>query len=254
MNDTARHGGHARLKAWAVHLYTASGAVLALLALDALGRDAYAAAFAWMAVAMFVDCTDGALARRARVKEVLPQFDGSKLDDIVDYLNYVLVPIVLVHRAGLLPRGLLGLGVAALPLLASAYGFCESEAKTPDHFFTGFPSYWNVVALYLYVLGWPRWANVAVLALLSVLVFVPIRYLYPSRTPTARTLTYAGGALWGAAVFALLAQFPTPSRTLATVSLLYPAYYMGLSLWLHWRTPPSPRRVPMGEGGRVGSG
>ncbi len=238
------HGRGARLKAWAVHLYTASGAVMALLALDAIGRDAYAAAFAWMAVAMFIDCTDGTLARRARVKEVLPGFDGSKLDDIVDYLNYVLIPIALVVRAGLLPGGLLGLGIAALPLLASACGFCESEAKTPDHFFTGFPSYWNVVAFYLYVLGWPRWANVGVLVLLSVLVFVPIRYLYPSRAPMARALTYAGGALWGVSVFWLLAQFPAPSRELATLSLLYPAYYMALSLWLHWRTPPSPRHVP----------
>jgi phosphatidylcholine synthase len=237
----------ARLKAWGVHLYTASGAVLALLALDAIGRDAYAAAFAWMAVAMLVDCTDGTLARRARVKDVLPQFDGSKLDDIVDYLNYVLVPIALAYRAGLLPGGLVGLLSAALPLLASSYGFCESAAKTPDHFFTGFPSYWNVVALYLFALGWSPWTNAAVLAVLSVLVFVPIRYLYASRTTTARTATYGGGALWAVSVFWLLAQFPTPSRTLAMVSLLYPAYYMALSFWLHWHTPPSPRRVPETE-------
>lgn len=246
MNDTATHGSGARLKAWGVHLYTASGAVLALLALDAIGHDAYAAAFAWMAVALVIDCTDGTLARRARVKDVLPQFDGSKLDDIIDYLNYVLVPIALVYRAALLPGGLGGLLVAALPLLASGYGFCESEAKTPDHFFTGFPSYWNVVALYLFVLGWPRSANVAVLMLLSVLVFVPIRYLYPSRTATARSVTYVGGALWGVSVFWLLLQFPTPSPTLARLSLLYPAYYMALSLWLHWRTPASPRHVPEG--------
>lgn len=236
------HPPIARLKAWAVHLYTASGAVLALLGLDAIAHDAYAWAFAWLALAMFIDCTDGTLARRVRVKEVVPEFDGSKLDDIVDYLNYVLVPVVLVLHAGLLPAGL-GSGIAALALLASAYGFCSSEAKTPDHFFTGFPSYWNVVALYLYVLGWPTWANAGVVVLLSVMVFVPIRYLYPSRTQTARTVTYAGGALWGVAVFCLLLQFPTPSRRLALISLAYPAYYVALSLWLHLRTPPSPRNV-----------
>jgi phosphatidylcholine synthase len=199
-----------------------------------------------MALAMAVDCTDGTLARRARVKEVLPQFDGSKLDDIVDYLNYVLVPIALAYRAALLPGGVPGLLVAALPLLASSYGFCESEAKTTDHFFTGFPSYWNVVVLYLFALRWSPWTDAAVLATLSVLVFVPIRYLYASRTATARTATYAGGALWAVSVFRLLAQFPTPSRTLTTLSLLYPAYYIALSWWLHWRTPPSPRRVPGG--------
>jgi phosphatidylcholine synthase len=243
MNDSATHTPEGIRAAWAVHLYTASGSVLALLAVDAITRNAYAAAFAWLAVAMFIDCTDGTLARRARVKEVLPYFDGSKLDDIVDYLTYVLVPIVLVVHAGLLPAGIVGLAIAALPLLASAYGFCNSEAKTPDHFFTGFPSYWNVVALYLFALGWPRWANVAVLVFLSAMVFVPIRYLYPSRTATLRALTYVGGALWAVSVFVLLLQFPDPSRRLAALSLLFPAYYIALSLWLHWRTPPSPRHV-----------
>jgi phosphatidylcholine synthase len=235
----------ARGKAWAVHLYTGIGAVLALLALDAIARDAYAAAFLWLSLAMFIDCTDGTLARRAHVKDVLPEFDGSKLDDIIDYVNYVLVPIVLVVRAGLVSDGAAGLLVAALPLLASAYGFCESEAKTPDHFFTGFPSYWNVVAFYLYVLGWPQWVNAAVLVLLSAMVFVPIRYLYPSRNQTARSATYAGGALWGLSVLSLLLQLPTPSRSLAMISLLYPAYYIALSFWLHFNTPPSPHRIPV---------
>jgi phosphatidylcholine synthase len=244
MADSAIDRRGARWRAWSVHLYTASGAVLALLAIDAIGRDAFGAAFLWMAVAMFIDCTDGTLARRVRVKHVLPQFDGSKLDDIMDYVNYALVPIILVLRAGLLPDGGLAPAVAALPLLASGYGFCQTEAKTPDHFFTGFPSYWNVVALYLYVLGWPSWLNAAVLVFLSAMVFVPIRYLYPSRMPTAQRTTYALGAIWGAGVFWMLAQFPTPSRPLALATLLFPAYYVAVSLWLHLRMPRSPRHVP----------
>jgi phosphatidylcholine synthase len=230
----------ARMAAWAVHLYTASGFVLALLALAAIGRDDYGAAFFWMAVAMFIDCTDGTLARRFRVKQVVPYFDGAKLDDIVDYINYVLVPIALLLRAGLVPSGTAGLAIASLPLLASGYGFCQAQAKTADHFFTGFPSYWNVLALYLYALRGPMWFNVAWLVGLSALVFVPIRFLYPSRTAFLRSLTYAGGALWGVSVFVLLAQFPEPSRGLAIVSLLFPAYYIAVSLWLHWRSPASP--------------
>ena len=133
---------------------------------------------------------------------------------------------------------------AVLALLASGYGICQAEAKTPDHFFTGFPSYWNVVALYLFVLGWPPWVNAAVLAFFSAMVFVPIRYLYPSRMPTAQKTTYALGALWGLSVFWMLAQFPTPSRALALATLLFPAYYVAVSLWLHLRTPPSPQHVP----------
>ncbi|MGD9763750.1 MAG: phosphatidylcholine/phosphatidylserine synthase [Candidatus Binatia bacterium] len=234
----------ARLRAWAVHLYTASAAVVALLALDAIVRERYAAAFAWLAVAMLIDCTDGTLARAWRIKAVLPHFDGAKLDDIMDYLTYVLVPVVLVLHADLLPPGAAGVAIAALPLIASAYGFCHSEAKTPDHFFTGFPSYWNVVALYLYVFDWPVIVNAAVLAVLSALVFVPIRYLYPSRARFARLPTYVAGAAWAVMVFALLAQFPNPSRELAWISLAFPAYYVALSLWLHWRGRGATRTQP----------
>ncbi|MEO8603590.1 MAG: CDP-alcohol phosphatidyltransferase family protein [bacterium] len=233
----------ARRRAWGVHFYTACGAVLALLALEAVARDAYGAAFAWLALAMVIDCTDGTLARRLRVKEVLPQFDGAKLDDIMDYLTYVFVPIAIIVRADLLPGGVLGFLAAALPLLASGYGFCESEAKTLDHFFTGFPSYWNVIALYLYVLGWSPTANALILIGLASAVFVPIRYLYPSRMATARLPTYVLGGVWGVLVFWLLAQFPHPSPALARLTLFFPAYYIGLSIWLHLRTPASPRHV-----------
>jgi phosphatidylcholine synthase len=226
--------------AWGVHLYTAVGAVVGLLALEAVSDDRFGTAFAWLVVAFILDCTDGTMARRARVKEVVPEFDGARLDDIVDYLNYVFVPVVLALEAGLLPAGPWGILVAALPLLASGYGFCQASAKTPDHFFTGFPSYWNVVVFYLYILTAPLWFNVAVLVILSALVFVPIRYLYPSRGTRFRKRTYFLALAWGAAVICLVAQFPAPSRALAILSLGFPAYYMLLSLKLHLSTPPSP--------------
>ena len=227
----------ARLAAWGVHLYTAFGSVLGFLALEAIARQAYPAAFGWMALATFIDSTDGTLARRARVKEVLPHFDGARLDDIVDYLNYVVVPIVLAYHAGLVPQGGMGLFIGALPLLASGYGFCQVDAKTDDHFFKGFPSYWNIVVFYLYTLGTPVWLNNLVLAGLAILVFVPIRYLYPSRNPTARLTTHVLGIGWAVCLIVLLAQFPTPSRTLAAASLYFPIYYFGISLHLHFRQP-----------------
>lgn len=224
-----------QLAAWGVHLYTASGVVLALLALDAIARAAYGQAFAWMTLATFIDSTDGTLARRARVKEVVPSFDGAKLDDIVDYLNYVVVPIVLAVHAGLIPTGSAQIAIASAPLLASAYGFCQADAKTADHFFTGFPSYWNVVVFYLFILGGPLWFDVGVLLFLSVMVFVPIAYLYPSRTRTLQKQTYILGAIWGLMFVVLLLQFPTPSRSLAIVSLYFPAYYLMLSFYLNAR-------------------
>ncbi len=223
------------LAAWGVHVYTAFGAVLGFLALQATAEGRYGLAFGWLAVATFIDCTDGTLARRVRVKQVLPHFDGARLDDIVDYLNYVVVPVVLAYHAGLVPHGPVGLVVGSLPLLASGYGFCQIDAKTEDHFFKGFPSYWNIVVFYLYALASPLWFNNAVLVLLSILVFVPIRYLYPSKNKTAQRTTYVLGGVWGLCMLVLLAQFPTPSRHLAALSLFFPIYYFAISLHLHYR-------------------
>ncbi len=221
--------------AWGVHFYTALGAVLGFLALEATARGNYQFAFAWMALATFIDSTDGMLARRVRVKQVLPQFDGALLDNIVDYLTYVVVPIVLAYIAGLVPSGVWGLFVCSLPLLASGYQFCQVDAKTDDDFFKGFPSYWNIVIFYLYVLQTSVAVNVFLLVLFSILVFVPIRYLYPSKNPVARKTTFVLGAVWALLSLLLLAQFPSPSPELGWVSMFFPVYYVGLSLLLHFR-------------------
>ncbi len=224
-----------QLAAWSVHFYTAFGAVLGFLALEATSNDHYGLAFMWLTVATVIDCTDGTLARRVGVKQVLPNFDGARLDDIVDYLNYVVVPLVLAYHAALIPHGTTGLIVGALPLLASGYGFCQLDAKTEDHFFKGFPSYWNVVVFYFYTLGTPSWFNVIALIVFSVLVFVPIGYLYPSKNRTAQRTTYALGGIWALCMAALLLQFPTPSHRLAWLSLFFPIYYFAISLHLHFR-------------------
>src|SRR5436853_319991 len=123
--------------------------------------------------------------------------------------------------------------VALCPVLASAVGFSRIDAKTPDHFFTGFPSYWNIVAFYLWGLGWPRLANAAVVVAFSIAVFVPIRYVYPSRTQALRPLTVALGLGWGAAVLAVLARPGTPPRAVVLASLGFPVYYALLSFALH---------------------
>ena len=147
-----------RVAAWAVHAYTASGVVAGFLALCATFRGEARAALLWMLVAVLIDATDGTLARAVKIKWVLPWFDGAKLDDIVDYYTFVIVPVVFLYQLRLLPaHGTLFF--VALPLLASAYGFCQAAAKTPDFFFTGFPSYWNIVALYLYAGQTPLWLN-----------------------------------------------------------------------------------------------
>ena len=220
--------------AWLAHLYTASGLVLAFLATRAAIDHDYRTAFFWLWLQVVVDATDGTFARAARVRDRLPWFNGAKLDDIVDYLTYVFVPAVVVWRALLVPDGWT-LPIAFAMLLASGYGFNRDDAKTTDHFFTGFPSYWNVVVFYLMAAGWSPAVNAAVLVVCAVFVFVPIRYVYPSRTPVARRSTNTLGIIWGVSMLALLWQYPAVSRWLFYGSLLYPAYYVLLSLMLHVR-------------------
>ena len=220
--------------AWLVHLYTAIGAVIGLFTVLAIEQSEFRDAFFLMALAVVIDATDGTLARAARVKEIIPWFDGNLLDEIVDYFNYAIVPCLFFLRANLLPPQD-ALWLAALPLIASAYGFCQRDAKTADYFFLGFPSYWNIVVFYLHLLNTPLWINAFLVIALSVLVFVPIKFIYPSRTPRFRVATNILGGLWGAAVLYLIYRLPDAPRTIAFASLAFPAYYTALSLWLELR-------------------
>lgn len=244
-----------RAAAVAVHAWTALGSVLALLMVH-LAYAGEVAAVLWLfLVAMVIDGTDGFLARRVRVKEVLPGFDGALLDNVVDYLTYVFAPMVLLWSAGFLPAGWLGGVVAAVPLLASCVQFCRTDAKTEDHFFLGFPSYWNVAAFYLVLLDVGTGPTTVVLLVLAALVFVPVRYVYPSRTATAWHLTMALTTAWLVLYAVLLTQYPDPSPWLLALSASYLVYYAALSLHLTLRrsrsttvhaTSPSGRRSGSG--------
>ena len=220
--------------AWAVHAYTASGALLAWLAVLATLDGNYRLAFAWLAAQVFVDSTDGWFARLARVSERTPTFSGAHLDDIVDYLTYVFVPALIVWHGQLVPDGV-RVVVPAIMLLSSAYGFSRLDAKTDDHYFTGFPSYWNIVVFYLVAWQTGPSMNAAVLAALAALVFVPIRYVYPSRTVPFMRLTIVLGAIWAALMLATLAVMPLVPAWLAAATAVFPAYYTGVSFWLEFR-------------------
>ena len=193
--------------AWLVHLYTACGALAAFFGTLAVFAADYREALLWMVLATFIDATDGLLARRIRVTERLPAFDGARLDDIVDYLTFVFLPVLFLYKSGALPEGWAA-GVASIVLLSSAYGFASDDAKTDDQFFTGFPSYWNIVALYLHIAALPAVANAMILLILSALVFWRIGYVYPSRTPTLRGLTLGLAACWALVVVAMILTIP----------------------------------------------
>ena len=221
-----------RLAAFAVHAYTASGSVLGLLIVLA-AVDGRVVTALWLALAaLFIDGTDGMLARRFDVKRVIPWFDGALLDNIVDYLTYVFAPVVLLWSIGALPEGPAGWVLASLPLLASSYQFCRVDAKTDDHTFLGFPSYWNVVAFYAVVLDLSRPVVATILVVCSALVFVPVRYLYPSRTQAFRSLSLVLTAVWIGTYALLLVEYPSLNRLVVAVSLAYLAYYLAVSGYL----------------------
>lgn len=219
--------------AWLVHFYTALGVVVAFIAVLAIENSDFRRAFFLMALAVALDATDGMLARAARVKELIPWFDGDVLDGLVDYFNYVIVPALLLFRADLLPPHD-ALWLIMLPLLASAYGFSQKSAKTADNFFLGFPSYWNIVVFYLYLLKTPLWFNAFLVIGLSALVFVPMKYIYPSRSPRFRLPTNILGVLWAICVLYIMYRLPDVSGALVFASLIFPAYYIVLSLWLEF--------------------
>jgi phosphatidylcholine synthase len=221
--------------AWSVHLFTATGAIWGFLSLLAIFEENWRAAIIWMIIAMFVDGFDGMLARWFHVKEYAKGVDGGLMDNIIDYLNYVVVAaFILIKAPNLMPAGFELVG-AFLILLTSAYQFSQVDAKTDEQsqsfFFKGFPSVWNFLVIYMMLLGLHPWFNFALLILCNILVFVPVKYIYPSRNNRLRRLTlgltylYGGIGVWG------LMQYPSVPQWIVWISLVYVVYYALLSFF-----------------------
>jgi phosphatidylcholine synthase len=226
--------------AWCVHAYTALGLVAAAGMAVAIvdGQPAsFRFAFILMLVATLIDATDGTLARAVDVKKVLPSFDGRRLDDLIDFQTYTSLPLLLIWRAELIPAGWQACLLA--PLVASAYGFCQTHAKTDEGYFLGFPSYWNIVAFYLYVLQPPPWLALGLILFFALMTFLPFRYLYPTHRGRLNRLSNLLAVPWAIALIWLLVLLPERridgrysdafTRNLGLVSLAYPAYYLLVS-------------------------
>lgn len=238
-----------KITCWAIHLYTALGLVAAfgVAVLIIRGGPVYLAwAFVLLGIALFIDGTDGTLARAVNIKKVLPGFDGRRLDDIIDFLNYTFLPLMIIYRAALLPHDwewtLVFAGVA------SAYGFCQVKAKTDDGYFRGFPSYWNLVALYLFLLPVPGWLAVSLVLSLALLTFVPTRYLYPSQGGKLNMVTNVLSIVWGVMIIWIMVKTLGGGKeqvagwTLA--SLFFPIFYLVASWAVEvkvWLTPDGKR-------------
>ncbi len=216
--------------AWGVHFFTATGAAWGFLSILAIQEKDYRAAIAWMVLAILVDSFDGMLARWLDVKTYANGLDGALLDNILDYFNYVIVPAYFLYASDLLPPGWKLAGAISI-LLTSAYQFSQVDAKTDDHYFKGFPSYWNVLVIYMLVLSTSPWLNLVLVLVCNVLVFVPVKYVYPSRNSVARRLTLILSYLYGILGVYGLMRYPDVPRWIVWASFVYIAYYVALSLW-----------------------
>ncbi len=215
--------------AWSVHLFTATGAIWGFLAMLAIFEQQWKMMIIWMIVAMLVDGFDGMFARWADVKTYAKGIDGALLDNILDYFNYVIVPALFLMQANVLPYGLQMAGAFSI-LITSAYQFTQTDAKTDDHHFKGFPSYWNVMALYMLLMNLPQWINFGFLIAFNILVFVPIKYIYPSRNSYLRKLTLALTYLYGAVGIWGLLLYPKTPQWVVWASFVYVGYYLVLSV------------------------
>lgn len=225
-----------RLLGWLIHIFTASGATMGLFALWAIHSHHELQALWFMGAAIVIDAVDGMFARSVGIKEVVPEIDGELLDNIVDFFNYTMVPCFFLLCSDLLPEEWRIITVMAITF-SSAYQFTQVDAKTLDHFFKGFPSYWNIAIFYLFFWQTNNMTNVIVLVTLAILSFVPIKYVYPSRLDYLtnnnflRISMVAFTMLWGVATAGLLWLYPQTNHLLVVVSVGYTLFYFGISLY-----------------------
>jgi phosphatidylcholine synthase len=192
-------------RAFSVHLLTASGSFLAFLSLVAASEERWTAMFWWLGLALFVDGIDGPIARKLEVKEVLPTWSGELLDNIIDYVTYVLIPAFALYQFGLMGEGLSFLS-AAIIVVSSAIYYADTGMKTKENFFKGFPVVWNMIVFTLFVIGPGEWVSFAVVVLAGILTFVPINFLHPVRVKRLRPINLSMTLLWCAFGALALAQ------------------------------------------------
>jgi phosphatidylcholine synthase len=231
--------------AWSVHAFTASGIVAGFLALVSVLKNDPVQAFMWLGVALFVDGIDGSLARKARVSEYTPNFDGATLDNVIDYFTYVAVPALMVYWFNMVPVPFLfnaetwSLICAVIIMATSLYTFANVGMKSFDYYFVGFPAIWNVVVLYFYLLNTGWLVNVIAVVGLAVLTFIPVKFVHPLRVTLWRNVTIPMTVLWAAMTLALVisAKDKAPHDLVYNIELTLFAATSGYFAWISlWRT------------------
>jgi len=207
MNINIKNVSKDKIAAWAVHGFTASGAVLGFLAIISIFNNDQTSSFLWLGLALLVDGLDGTIARKVGVIDKATNIDGSMLDNLVDYLNYVIIPSLMIYWFQMVPNGweiIIPAGIFAVSL----YTFANINMKTEDYYFSGFPALWNIVVLYFYILNTNQYINLIVVIFLSILTFIPIKFVHPLRVKKLRNITIFCTIIWSATTLKLVTTFP----------------------------------------------
>lgn len=222
--------------AYGVHILTALGAGLGLWALILTYDGFYQEAIWVLAISAIIDSIDGALARITQTKIHAPRIDGALMDNIIDFITWTIAPLLWIYAAMQLP-----LWVLIICAIASAFGFSNTSAKTEDNFFLGFPSYWNIVVFYIFLLNLPTEFASAILLMFALVTFLPVKFIYPTRTSYLRPLTLVLGVIFGLQLIALMYYFDQSAPWLVYSSFAFPFYYFGLSFYMNIKTTETSR-------------
>lgn len=217
-----------KLAAYSVHLLTASGAAVGLWSLILIYDGYYQEALWALAAAAVIDSVDGALARAAGTKQYAAKIDGALMDNIVDFLTWTVAPLLWIYATMQIP-----FWVLLICAIASAFGFSNTQAKTENHFFLGFPSYWNIVVFYIFLLQLPTLFASAILLTFAVTTFLPVKFIYPSRTAYLRKVTLFLGLVFIIQIGCMLYFYDNSPPYLIYTSFLFPFYYFGFSFYLN---------------------
>ncbi|HKS86981.1 MAG TPA: phosphatidylcholine synthase [Pseudolabrys sp.] len=221
--------GFERIRAFTVHIFTATGAAIALLALILATGGHWAGMFFCLGLALIVDGVDGPMARAFNVRELLPRWSGDTLDLVVDFTTYVFVPAYAIAASGLLPHYLAIAGGVVIVVSGALY-FADRDMKTGDNYFRGFPALWNLAAFYLYLLEPPEWAAATGVVVLAALSFAPIKFLHPLRVRSWRPLNVMLLIVWAALALVAVIEDLSPDFYVRVVLSLIAIYFFIVGL------------------------
>ncbi|MGK7371162.1 MAG: CDP-alcohol phosphatidyltransferase family protein [Candidatus Halalkalibacterium sp. M3_1C_030] len=220
-----------KVSAYGVHLFTALGAALGLWAILLTFDGFYKEAIWVLGAAVFVDAIDGSLARFVDIKRTAPKIDGALMDNIIDFITWTVAPLVWIYATMQVP-----MWVLFICAISSAFGFSNIEAKTSDNYFLGFPSYWNIVVFYIFLLNLPVNFASAILLIFAITTFLPIKFIYPTRTSHLKILTLILGSIFALQLIALMILFQESPLYLIYSSFIFPMYYFSMSFYLNFKS------------------